>query len=206
MTQEPGPQDQPPDPYRQPSPYGAPPPAYGPPPPAYGPPPAAYGNAPAAGYAPLQAPGPGPRAGMGRRLVARIIDAVLLGAVLVAIAIPTGVFSTLTNQATGNTSGIRLNVAINGVSLLLGALYEIGLVSWRGATLGKMALGIRIVDLGTGVVPTVGAASLRWLIPALGSFVCGVGQLLVYVSPFFDGSGRQQGWHDKVAKTMVISG
>jgi uncharacterized RDD family membrane protein YckC len=27
---------------------------------------------------------------------------------------------------------------------------------------------------------------------------------VVYLSPFFDSSGRRQGWHDMAAKTVVI--
>jgi hypothetical protein len=38
-----------------------------------------------------------------------------------------------------------------------------------------------------------------------GGFFCGIGQTLTYVSPFFDSSGWQRGWHDKVAKTQVIN-
>jgi hypothetical protein len=35
--------------------------------------------------------------------------------------------------------------------------------------------------------------------------ICGLVTLLVYISPFFDNTGRNQGWHDKVAKTFVIN-
>jgi len=35
--------------------------------------------------------------------------------------------------------------------------------------------------------------------------VCGIGALLVYLSPFFDNTMRFQGWHDKFAETVVIS-
>jgi hypothetical protein len=45
---------------------------------------------------------------------------------------------------------------------------------------------------------------MRWLLPMIGSFLCYVGALLVYLSPLFDSSGRVQGWHDKAANTLVI--
>jgi uncharacterized RDD family membrane protein YckC len=31
-----------------------------------------------------------------------------------------------------------------------------------------------------------------------------LGQLLIYLSPFLDSTGKRQGWHDKLAKTIVI--
>lgn len=198
MTQFPGQEGQPPE--QQGGQY-APPPA-----PGYGPPPA-YGNAPAAGYG--YAPGPvgGSPAGMGKRLLARLIDGLLLLVVFLALAIPMGVFSAMSPSANSTAfDGARIgaNLAFNAVALLLGAAYEIGLIGARGATIGKQAMGIKVINIETGAVPGFGPAALRWLIPAIGSFFCGIGELLVYVSPFFDSSGRQLGWHDKVAKTQVV--
>lgn len=205
MTQLPGPDGQPPEQ----NPYGAPPPApgYGAPPPApgYGPPPA-YGNAPSAGYG--YAPGPvgGTPGGMGRRLVARIIDGILLAVVISAIGVPMGVFSAMTHAGGSQSVSLALGprVGFQALAVLIGAAYEIGLIGARGATIGKQLMGLKVILIDTGAVPGFGPAALRWLIPFIGSFACGVGELLVYVSPFFDNTGRQQGWHDKVAKTQVV--
>lgn len=38
----------------------------------------------------------------------------------------------------------------------------------------------------------------------VGSLFCGLGTLLVYLSPFFDNSGKLQGWHDRAGSTIVI--
>ncbi len=209
MTQFPGQEGQPPE--QQPGQYGTPPPApgYGAPPPApgYGPPPPAYGNAPAAGYG--YAPGPvgGTPGGMGKRLLARIIDGILLFVVLMLFAVPMGVFSALSSNSDSAAiggAGIAANLGFNFVALLVGAAYEIGMIGARGATIGKQVVGVKVINIETGAVPGFGPAALRWLIPAIGSFFCGIGALLVYISPFFDNSGRQQGWHDKVAKTQVV--
>ncbi|MGL5858441.1 MAG: RDD family protein [Angustibacter sp.] len=195
---------QPPDqPGQQPDPrFGSPPP------PPYAPPPAApgYGPAPTAPQAPGVPPGSAPGAtgipGMGRRLVARIVDGLLLGVVLLPLALVFGVFDSLTGSSTTASS---VNFGFNGVTLLIGAVYEVGLIATRGATLGKQLLGIKVVTIETGARPDFGAAALRWLIPAIGAFVCGIGQLVVYASPLFDNTGRLQGWHDKVAKTQVVN-
>ncbi|MGN6610510.1 MAG: RDD family protein [Angustibacter sp.] len=198
MTQFPGPEGQQPEQ----NPYGAPPPA-----PGYGPPPPAYGNAPAAGYG--YAPGPvgGTPGGMGKRLVARIIDGVLLAVVFIILAIPLGVFSAMSdasNSATASTFNFGANLGFNVLVVIIGAGYEIGMIGARGATIGKQLMGLKVINIETGAVPGFGPAALRWLIPFIGSFFCGIGELLVYISPFFDNSGRQQGWHDKVAKTQVV--
>ena len=50
-----------------------------------------------------------------------------------------------------------------------------------------------------------GPSFMRWILPAIGAFFCGIGELVVYLSVLFDNSGRQQGWHDKVAHDLVIS-
>jgi uncharacterized RDD family membrane protein YckC len=202
----------------QPPQYGAPqqPPAYGAPqqPPAYGaPPPQPYGAAPLYGAAPAYAgpqggagmPGGATPASMGLRLGARLIDGLILGVPFMILYF--GLTAALgSNDVTGSSVSFGLSGAPAGlfylVSIAASVGYEVGLISSRGATLGKQVLGIKVVSE-TGQNPAVGAAALRWLIPNAASLVC-CGGLLVYVSPFFDGTKRYQGWHDKVAKTFVV--
>ena len=38
----------------------------------------------------------------------------------------------------------------------------------------------------------------------LGLITCGLGSVLVLISPFFDNTGRLRGWHDKAANSQVI--
>jgi uncharacterized RDD family membrane protein YckC len=92
------------------------------------------------------------------------------------------------------------------LALLLGFgfLYEWLLIGLRGATLGKMALSIKVVNENTGQVLGLGGAFVRWLVFFLGNLACGIGLLVVYLSVFFDNSGRLQGWQDKVAHDLVI--
>lgn len=88
--------------------------------------------------------------------------------------------------------------------MLFGLIYEFLFVAYRGATLGKMALGIKVVDQRTGGLIGQRRALVRQLIPFAGALVCFVGALLVYASPLFDRSGRIQGWHDKAAHDLVV--
>ncbi|WJV46697.1 RDD family protein [Streptomyces flavofungini] len=179
------------------SPYGA-----------YPQPPAGYGY----GY-----PGGGPTvASMGRRFGARLIDGVAFIVVFV-ILIGAGAVSAFDKAQDCDPGSVNYDSCVDNaasdlaeqfgavfiVFAIVGLLYEWLMTMLVGGTLGKLAVGIRVVDSETGQNPGAGASFVRWIIPMVGAFVF-IGQLLVYLSPFWDNSGKQQGWHDKAAKTMVI--
>lgn len=69
---------------------------------------------------------------------------------------------------------------------------------YRQATPGKMMIGARVVDARTGGHPTTRQFVIRYLGYFLSSFVFGLG--LIWVG--FD--RRKQGWHDKLADTVVV--
>lgn len=68
----------------------------------------------------------------------------------------------------------------------------------RQATPGKMALGIRIVDAETGGKPKSGQLVLRYLGYYIAMLPLFIGILWVAFDP------RKQGWHDKIARTVVV--
>jgi len=74
------------------------------------------------------------------------------------------------------------------------------LVFWvaRQATPGKMAIAARIVDAKTGGKPTTGQLLIRYVGYFVSSIPFGLG--LFWVA--FD--SRKQGWHDKMAGTVVV--
>ena len=111
-------------------------------------------------------------------------------------------YESCVNDASGNL--VASMGAVFGVLIIAGLLYEWLMTGLLGATLGKMAVGIRVAKADTGQKPGLGSAFIRWIIPVVGGFACGIGQLVVYLSPFWDKSGRQMGWHDKAASTMVV--
>ncbi|MEU3252786.1 RDD family protein [Streptomyces sp. NPDC006997] len=158
-------------------------------------------------------------ASMGRRFGARLLDGVaflviyfvlgLLGLAGSASAIndcdqPTGsaAYEACVEDGFGDLVASMMVVFV--IMAAIGLLYEWLLTALLGGTLGKLAVGIRVVNVNTGQKIGLGSSFIRWIIPIVGSFACGIGQLLVYLSPFWDKSGRQQGWHDKAASTMVI--
>lgn len=74
------------------------------------------------------------------------------------------------------------------------------IVFWlaRQATPGKMAVGARIVDAKTGGKPTSTQLILRYLGYYVAMLPLFVGILWVAFDP------RKQGWHDKIAGTVVV--
>lgn len=178
---------------------------------------AGYGYPQQPGYGYPGGPGPRP-ASMGRRFGARSIDfAIMFGIYIVLVAGGVASFASSAQDCdpASTTYETCMNDASSGMMskilpavLLLGLatlLYEWLMVGLVGATLGKLAVGIRVLRADTGQKPGLLKSFVRWIIPTAAGYVsCGLGQILVYVSPFWDNSGRQQGWHDKAAGTLVV--
>lgn len=156
-------------------------------------------------------------AGLGRRLAARLIDTLVLGAVTAAVAIP--MWGTVTDHIDAKVeaakqSGREVTVylidgttapvfgAILAVLLIGGALYEaLPTLKW-GRTLGKKLCGVRVLDIESHDSPTLGAALKRWFCySVLGVLAVGVVNVIWCV---FDQPWRQC-WHDKVARTFVAT-
>ena len=140
----------------------------------------------------------------GRRLVARIIDVVILVVVLL-IAIGVGIAGALVGD---DESGLAALAVFGGLVMwfVLALLYEVTLIALRGQTLGKMAMGIMVARAEDGGVPGWSKAIGRWILPGLLNlipFVGGFLGLLVYLSLLWD--DRRQGWHDKMGTTVVIN-
>ena len=85
--------------------------------------------------------------------------------------------------------------------LIFGAIGAVLIVFWRycGATPGKLALGMRIVDARTGQPPTTARLLVRFLAYFLSALPLYLGFLWVAIDR------RKQGWHDKIAGTIVIN-
>ncbi|HEY1290558.1 MAG TPA: RDD family protein [Burkholderiales bacterium] len=83
------------------------------------------------------------------------------------------------------------------IAALVGALI-VGFWRYCGATPGKLAAGIKIVDAATGAAP----ATMRLVIRLLCYFVSALPLCLGFLWAAFD--RRKQGWHDKIAGTVVI--
>ncbi|WP_434595365.1 RDD family protein [Streptomyces sp. A5-4] len=158
---------------------------------------------------------------MGRRLGARAIDGVAIFVVYlifsaIGLAGAMGAADDIDacglagspgyDQCVTDASAGIIATAFGAILIfgLITLLYEWLMIAFVGATLGKMALGLKVIKENTGQVPGLGGGFIRWILPMVGSLLCGIGTLLVYLSPFFDNSGKLQGWHDRAAGTLVI--
>jgi uncharacterized RDD family membrane protein YckC len=189
-----------------PPPGGYPPPPPPPLPPGYSPPPSGY--APPTQPYPQPAPG-GQYAGFGTRLVAYLIDGLILGIPFAIIVVLLGGVAAATVGSTVDSSGQVNGAAVAG-GLGLFFLVYLGLVVvqilyfiyfWsRGGTIGQRILHLRVVDATTGGNITMGKAFLRYLGIVISAMPCYLGLLWAIWDP------RKQGWHDKIAGTVVTSG
>ncbi|MFC8720350.1 RDD family protein [Kitasatospora sp. NPDC057198] len=158
---------------------------------------------------------------MGQRFLARLLDGIVMSVVLgIAMAAGLAGMVGLANNAEDKcdptsadyqscVNDAGTNIVITALTMLAVIavfllVYEWLLVGLAGATVGKMALGLRVVRETNGQNPGLGAGFLRYILPVVGAVFCYLGTLLVYLSPFFDNSGKLQGWHDRAAGTVVI--
>ncbi|MER7521013.1 RDD family protein, partial [Streptomyces sp. NPDC126499] len=154
-------------------------------------------------------------AGLGRRLAARLVDTLVLGAAVGAVSYPfisaalthindkieaakqSGV--TVQVWLVDSTTSVQFGIAL-AAFLVLGALYEALPTAKWGRTLGKKLCGIEVRDIEAHEPPTFGAALRRWLVyGVLGLLAVGVVNVLWCL---FDRPWRQC-WHDKAARTFV---
>ena len=144
------------------------------------------------------------------RLVAAILDIIVM---FIIFGILTAV-----NVVEATDPDAEFNAVSSAVSAVIVLIYYVGLTSLLGQTLGKMAMGIRVVNIDgekPGLVPvltrevivrvlgTVLAVVLGPVIdPGAGALIGGIVALVAIIWILFD--DRRQGLHDKVAKTFVV--
>ncbi len=133
-----------------------------------------------------------------RRLVGFVIDWTILVAISLVVVAALGI-------DLGGDDALRVPISARLVQGAAGAAYYIGFTVARGQTPGKMLTQTRVVMHRTSRLPTLGPATMRWVIPGLFVFLPGisVASAVVYGWLFVDTLRR--GLHDKAARTVVIS-
>lgn len=81
---------------------------------------------------------------------------------------------------------------------VLPAVYTVGLWILKSATIGKMLVKVKIVDAKTGKP----ASPLQCIVRYLGYFVSALPLGLGFIWVALD--KKKQGWHDKIARTLVV--
>jgi uncharacterized RDD family membrane protein YckC len=122
----------------------------------------------------------GPRASFGQRILAGIIDAVIVGIITGILRVVLG----NAGQALGLVVGLAYTTYLEG-----GA---------SGQSIGKRVMGLRVVDAQTGGSIGYGRGAIRWLV----SIVSAIPIFLGYFWMLWD--GNKQTWHDKIANSVVV--
>jgi uncharacterized RDD family membrane protein YckC len=122
----------------------------------------------------------GPRAGFWRRFGALLIDNLLI--IIVAVLL------------------YLVNEALGGLAYIAGGIFYFTFFegSNSGQTIGKRALGIRVIDFNTGGPIGYGRAFIRYIGHILSGLVCYLGYLWMLWDK------EKQTWHDKLATDVVV--
>ncbi len=133
-----------------------------------------------------------------RRAVAYVIDALIAGGLGVVLGGGLLVAASLAGGLEGTLTTLMIGGPI--VSLVLLAWFVVYTLMQAGnGSIGMRAQGLRLASAVDGTPLGFGRALLRNVIFGLaGAIVVG------YFSPLFDGSGRFQGWHDKVGNALML--
>jgi uncharacterized RDD family membrane protein YckC len=150
----------------------------------------------------------GVRVGFWPRLGAYILDRFLLMIIVSVVWVPVSNVLGIPTPTAPSFAGLeealrflqensQFYVAQTILSLLLHCVYDVGLNGRFGATVGKMALGARIIRM-DGTPLGYKGALLRWLGCRLSDIICYIGYLLVGFRK------DKRGLHDLLAGTQVI--
>lgn len=126
------------------------------------------------------------------RVGASIIDSLLIAVICLPLVI--WIYGTeylMDPRLIAGPADVLINYALPAAAIVIFWIY-------RQATPGKMAIGARIVDANTGNPPTTRQCIIRYL----GYFVSTIPVFLGFIWVALD--DRKQGWHDKLAGTVVV--
>lgn len=136
-------------------------------------------------------------ASVAQRIGGALIDG-LLTSMVVVVPILLGLID-VKDMEKGLPSSLLLGL------FLFGALYTIVPTALLGQTLGKIAVGTRVVVEADGTLPGWRRSALRWALPGLAGRlpVVGLGVSLAIVGSLL-WDPRRRGLHDRIAGTIVV--
>jgi uncharacterized RDD family membrane protein YckC len=136
-------------------------------------------------------------ASVGQRVVGALVDG-LLTSMVVVVPLLLGLID-LDDVEEGLPAPVLIGL------FLFGAIYTIVPTAVWGQTLGKIAVGTRVVVDGDGSLPGWRRSALRWALPGAAGRLPVIGLwvgLIVMASLVLD--GRRRGLHDRLAGTVVV--
>jgi uncharacterized RDD family membrane protein YckC len=131
----------------------------------------------------------------GRRILATIVDGLILGALFTVM---TMLFGSITSVGFANWNGSMpaLPSVIYGVIVVL---YYVLLEGYLGQTVGKMLLGIKVVREDNGEVPGPGGATIRTVLRIIDGLFS---YLVAFITVLISGKNQRLG--DMAAHTLVV--
>jgi len=145
--------------------------------------------------------------GLWKRFAARMVDGILVGMVLYAIWLPLlflgGGLDQVTGDPASGTAGTLIFLLIYPLGVLIPMVYYGWMQSsGRQATLGKLAVGIKVVRSDGSPVSFWRSALRELLYGVFGMFTCGIGPLIIGI--MVAATQRSQGLHDMASDTLVV--
>ncbi|MFQ3594266.1 MAG: RDD family protein [Gemmataceae bacterium] len=138
----------------------------------------------------------------GLRFAAFLIDNILLAIVSFPIGLMVGIAMVAANggRPPEPEAQIVMQIGLNLFSIFITWLYFAGMESSSlQATLGKMAVGLRVTDLEGRPIGFLQATG-RFFGKLLSSLICCIGYIMILTND------QRQGLHDQLAKTYVLEG
>jgi uncharacterized RDD family membrane protein YckC len=147
-------------------------------------------------------------AGFWIRFVALIIDAIILTVVGMIVGLPIrmllGVSAVSVAQTQDPNQVMAMLPAMMGmigvsllINLVVGVSYDVWFVSHKGGTIGKLALGLQIINL-DGSRLSVGQAFGRYFAKILSAIILYIGFIMAGLDP------EKRALHDRICNTLVI--
>jgi uncharacterized RDD family membrane protein YckC len=146
---------------------------------------------------------------MGARLGAFILDGLIVGIPLAIIFAILGA-AFITPAKTTCDANFSCTTSAGSGGGLIGLFYLIEIVvvlayfgymdGVKQQSFGKRIVHIKVADANSGGPIGFGRGVVRQLVLSVTGAICFIG----YLSPFFDGTKRYQGWHDKAGNDFVV--
>jgi uncharacterized RDD family membrane protein YckC len=130
--------------------------------------------------------------GFWKRVVAAIIDTLVLGLIVGPL------LYAIYGREYFSSERIIQGPADLLISYVLPAVFVVVFWRYKSATPGKMAISAKIVDARTGLAPSTGQLIGRYFAYFISTLPFCLGLIWVGIDR------RKQGWHDKLAQTVVI--
>lgn len=138
-------------------------------------------------------------AGFWERFAAIFLDGLILSTLSFLFNFTVGFVLAISGIGGGSPTYLAVSTLTSTLMWIFQVSYAIYFIGSRGQTIGKMIMKIKVVKSETNEIPGYTTAFLRETVGKfLSGIVFGIGYFVSINDP------KKQGWHDKMAKTVVI--